>query len=59
VPKPVLKKVPRTRSKKLAKALEACTKKPKGPRRSSCVKQARRRFGAAPGKRKAATRRVG
>jgi hypothetical protein len=35
------------RAEKLAKALKACRKKPKGERRGRCEKQARQKYGKA------------
>jgi hypothetical protein len=34
-----------TRAQKLARALKACKKKPKGHKRAVCEKQARKRYG--------------
>jgi hypothetical protein len=41
-----------TRSQKLARALKACHKKPKGHKRVACERAARKRFGAVKGKKK-------
>jgi hypothetical protein len=41
-----------TRAQKLARALKACHKKPKGRKRVACERTARKRFGAVKGKRK-------
>ncbi len=45
--KPKAKSKPLTRAQKLAKALRACTKQPKGAKRKSCEAKARRQFGRA------------
>ena len=37
---------PPTRAQKLAKALKTCKKKPKGSKRTSCERQARKKYGA-------------
>ncbi len=44
--KTVVKGKPLTRAQKLAQAMRACAKKPRGRKRSECVKQARKKYGA-------------
>ncbi len=44
--KTVVKGKPLTRAQQLAQAIRACAKKPRGRKRSECVKQARRKYGA-------------